>query len=453
MTKEENTNLRSKQESLEENIKLIAEKFLEKTKNKDLKIVSHFDTDGIASASIMIQTLKRMNKRFSLQIVKGLEKEFIFSLPKSRPILFLDLASGSLNHIAEAELKDVFILDHHEITQEIPRNVNIVNPQLNSKEEISGAGLTYLFCKQIYPESKGLVKLAVLGMIGDLMEGGINKIKNEISDNDEIKKRKGLLIYPSTRPLNRTLEYSSDPYIPGVTGNNQGVIELLREAGLTPENGRYKSLLELSEEEMSRLVTSIMLRNPRAKNRGIIGDIFLIKIINNLEDARELSAMVNACSRLGETGTALKLCLEIPKAKKRAESIYIQYKQFIITGLKFASETEKIEGNGFVIINAKNEIKDTLVGTIASILSKSSLYAEGTVIITMAYFDDKIKVSSRNVGNKGRNVREILNNVIEKIGGEVGGHKFAAGCIISQEKEKEFIRILKKNFEIELVKI
>ena len=446
-------NLASEKESLEQSIERIAKEFLKKTEDKEIKIISHFDTDGITSASIMIQTLKKMDKSFSVQIIKGLEKEFIFNLPKDKIIVFLDLASNNLDYIAEAEIKEVFIIDHHEIIQEIPKNINIINPQLNGKEELSSAGLTYLFCKEILPESKKFVKLAVLGMIGDLMEKGIEKIEKEINENDEVKKRKGLLIYPSTRPLNRTLEYSSDPYIPGVTGNNSGVIELLREAGLTPENGRYKSLLELNEEEMSRLVTSIMLRNPKSRYRGIIGDIFLIKIFNNLEDARELSATINACSRLGESETALQLCMEIPKAKKRAESIYIQYKQFLISGLRFVSETEKIQGKGFTIINAKDKIKDTLIGTIASILSNSAEYEEGTIIVTMAYFDDKIKVSSRNVGNTGRNVREILTKVTDEIGGEAGGHKFAAGCIISQEKEQEFINTLKKNLEIELVKI
>jgi len=69
-------------------------------------------------------------------------------------------------------------------------------------------------------------------------------------------------------------------------------------------------------------------------------------------------------------------------------------------------------------------------------LSNSPLYEEGTMITTMAHYEDKIKVSSRIVGRNGRNAREILNSVIEKIGGEVGGHESAAGCIIKQEKRK-----------------
>jgi single-stranded-DNA-specific exonuclease len=262
-----------------------------------------------------------------------------------------------------------------------------------------------------------------------------------------------LLIYPSTRPLNRTLEYCSDPYIPDITGNALGVTQLLRDVGLCPANGKYKSLIELDDEEMSKLVTAILLKNPKVKNKEIIGDIFLIKLFNKLEDAREMSAIINACSKLGESETAIQFCMESQKAKKRAELMHTKYKQHIISALKSVKESEKVEGNGFVIINAKDKIKDTMIGTVASILSSSSIYEEGTIIVGMAYYDDKIKVSSRSVGKTDRNLREMLTLAVNEIGGEVGGHEFAAGCMIKQEKEKEFIEFLKKSLEIELVKI
>jgi len=438
---------------LETEIQLIAEKFIEKIQDKEVQIISHFDTDGITSATIMIQTLKQLDKKFSLKIVKRLEEDFIYNLPKNKITLFLDLASGSLHHIAKHELKNVFIIDHHELTHEIPDGIQIINPELKNKQKISSAGLTFLFCKHINPKNKESTKLAVLGMIGDLMEKNIDKLNNNILNEGEVNKKRGLLIYPSTRPLNRTLEYSSKPYIPGVTGNTQGVIELLREIELKPKNGKYKSLIELNEKEMQKLITAIMLRNPKLKSEEIIGDIFLIKLFNKLEDAREISAMINACSRLGKSELAIQLCMENSKIKKMVESTYAKYKQFIITGLKLVSEIQKIQGKNFIIINAKDKIRDTIIGTIASILSNSSLYEKGTIITTMAYYDDKIKISSRNVGRQGRNVREILNNVVTKIGGEVGGHKCAAGCMIHQEKEEEFIELLKKNLEIEMVRI
>ncbi len=185
----------------------------------------------------------------------------------------------------------------------------------------------------------------------------------------------------------------------------------------------------------------------------IIGNIYLVKLFNQLEDARELSAMINACSRLGYSDVALLLCLGSKTARKKAESIYVEYKQHIVSALNFVSNMKKIEGKGYVIINAGSEVKDTIIGTIASILSVSSVYEEGTVIITMAESGDKIKVSARIAGRNGRNAREILEQVTSKIGGECGGHPLAAGCLISRDNEKIFIDYLIKALDVELVKI
>ncbi len=438
---------------LKEGIKQTARKFADASKDKEIFIVSHFDTDGITSAAIMVQTLKFLDKRFSLKIVKSLEKEFIQKIPLDKIVLFLDLASSNLQDLADSKIKEIFIIDHHEITEEIPERINLLNPCVNDSENLSGAGLTYLFCKELNPKSRHLAKLAVLGTVGDQMEKNLNKLNKEIVSDSEVKNKTGLLLYPSTRPLNRALEFCSHPYIPGVTGNTKGVLELLREAGMAPHGGKYKSLIELDSEEMKRLTTAIMLRNPRAKSKEIIGDIFLIKIFNKLEDARELSAMINACSRLGRSDIALQLCMEIPKAKKQAESIHAKYRQLIISGLNTIDETEKIEGKKFVIINAREKIKDTIIGTLASIISYSPLYEEGTLIIAMAYYENKIKVSARNSGNCGRNTREVLAKVVQTIGGEVGGHEHAAGCMILQEKEQEFTDLLKKSLEVEIIKI
>lgn len=438
--------------SLEKHISDIASSFLEKTKGREIQVISHFDTDGISSAVIITKALKRLDKKFSLKIVKSLEKELILSLP-NKITLFLDLASGSLDHISYSQLEDVFVIDHHEIIQSIPSKVSLINPHLHKKEKISSSSLSYLFARELDSQNKDLAKLAILGMVGDMMEKNIDKLNNGILEDGEIKRKRGLLIYPSTRPLNRTLEFSSNPFIPGITGNAEGVTEILRESGIEPQNGKYKNIIDLSKEEMERLVTAIMLRSPQAKPQEIIGDIFLIKLFNKLEDAREISAMVNACSRLGHSDIAMSFLMELPDAKKRAEAIHIKYKQNIISGLKHISSIEKIEGRGFVIINAGHNIKDTIIGTLASILQNSSMYEEGTIITTMAHYGEKIKVSARSVGKTGRNVREILARVVDQIGGEVGGHEHAAGCNISREKEAEFLNLLKKNLEIEVVRV
>ncbi len=423
------------------------------SKNKKITVISHYDTDGICSAAIMATALQRLDKDFSIRIVKQLEKEIIENLPKDCILMFLDLGSGSLEHLNKLK-NEIYIIDHHEIPDiKLNKNIHIINPHLYNEENLCGACLTYLFAKEMNSENRDLANLAVIGMVGDMLEKNIGKLGNTIINDAEIIIKKGLLLYPATRPLNKALEFSSSMFIPGVTGSSIGAINLLKEAGIGKEDGRYKSLIELNEDEMSKLITAILLRMNEKNIEDFIGNIYLVKFFNRLEDARELSAMINACSRLEHSNVAFSLCLGNKRAKKKAEKIYAHYKQHLISGLNFVSTTKKIEGDNYVIINTKNNIKDTIIGTIASILSMSPSYKEGTAIITMAHNKDKIKISARIAGRNGRNIREVLDSVVKEIGGESGGHASAAGCLISKNKEKEFIELLKKRLEIELVKI
>ena len=452
MEKEDKSKYAILSSALGESVRILAGEFLKTNPDKEVQIVSHFDTDGITSASIIVKCLRRMDRKFSTLIVKTLTPETILGIPENRTVLFLDLASNSLEHIGKLK-QEVFIIDHHEISQSIPGNVHIVNPQLHEKhEEISSSGLCYLFAKAVSGENLDLASLAVIGMIGDSIEN-IGVSNNEITKDSEVVIKKGVMLYPSTRPLNRVLEFSSEPYIPLVTGNHDGVLEFLREIGFEKQDGKYKSLVELTDEEMTKMATAILLRRLEKNNENLIGNIFLVKHFNQLEDAREISAKINASSRLGEPYTAILYCLGESSAKKQVEKLYARYKQLIINGLKSVDKLEKIKGSGYMIINAKSGIKEEIISIIATILSKSSLYPEGTVIVAMSYTEDaKIKVSARTVKN-GRNVREILSRAAAEIGGEFGGHKYAAGCTFDIEKENDFIEIVKKNLEIELVKI
>jgi len=434
-------------------IKTVIEKI--SLSNKPIKVISHFDTDGITSAAIFSRVLERWGKSFSLQIIKSLDEKFIDSLPETHLLIFLDLASNSLSQLAKKNT-EVLILDHHEVSQDIPDNVTIINPHLQKHELISSAGICYIFGKTLSPKNTDLANLAIIGIVGDLLEKNISPSFAKIIKEADATIKKGLLIYPSTRPINRVLEYSSSPYIPGVSGSPSGTLELLREASITPENGKYKALYELSQDEMEKLITAVMLRfvpSPKKDISDLIGNLYLIKFFNKLEDARELSASINACSRMGHPEIALSFCLGNSKSRELAEKIYIEYRQNIVSALKHVTSTDKITGKNYTIINAKDNIKDTIIGTIASIISYSPAYEKGTIIIALAYNEDKIKVSARLAGREGRNVREVLAKAVLPLGGEVGGHHNAAGCLIEKEQESVFISELKKTLDIELVNV
>ncbi len=438
---------------MQRKIKELIEKIKSYSEKKPIKIISHFDTDGITSAAIFSRALQRANIKFSLQIIKSLDEEFIKTLSDDYTLIFLDLASSSLNHLKDKNT-NIIIIDHHEIHQNIPQNIFMLNPLLEKKESISSSALSYFIAKSLSNENIDLSNLAIIGMVGDAHDQNIRKSYDEIIKDSGAIVKKGLLIYPSTRAINKVLEYSSSPYIPNVTGSYQGVIEVLKDANIPKNNGSYKALYELTEEEMSNLTTAIMLKSAGKINvSSLIGNIYLLKFQNKLEDARELSALINACSRMDHPQVALGFCLGNKSYKEDAEKIYREYKQHLISALKYIQEAEKISGKNYTIINAKNNIKDTIIGTTASIISHSPFYSEGTIIIALAYNEDKIKVSARIVGKEGRNVREILAKALIPIGGEVGGHPNAAGCLIEKEKETQFISELKKVLDIELIKV
>lgn len=431
-------------------IEKFSQEFLLTCKNHPIRIITHYDTDGITSAAILAKTFRRMDLKFSIRIVKGLDPLILKEEMEKNDILFFsDLASGSLDCFKELK-SPVFIIDHHEIEKEkLNDKIKIINPHIFDGEEICAAGLAYLFAKSISENNKDLAKLALIGMVGDRHETLSKNYHQILSDCPDLTIKKGLLIFSATRPIKRALEYSTSLYIPGVTGSSIGTLELLRSVAIQPE----KTLEELNSEEMSRLITSILLKRTGQKDPdNILGNIYILKFHSRKEDVRELSVLINACSRLGYPDIAFLFCMEYPSSYSQAQDVYIKYRQEIVSALKNTENLEKIKGTGFVILNAKDSIKDTIIGTITSILSSSPIYEEGTILIGMAYNENKIKVSARIVG-RGRNLKELLQTSLTQIEAEVGGHNQAAGCLIKKEDEGKFIENLKKNLEIEVLRI
>ena len=169
--------------------------------------------------------------------------------------------------------------------------------------------------------------------------------------------------------------------------------------------------------------------------------------------------MINACGRLGYSSLALAFLLGSKKAKDRIEFVYSKYRHLLIDALNYVHVTKKVQGRNYVLINAKNKIRDTMIGTVTSILASSFIYSPGKILIGMAYRKDKkIKVSARLSGH-GEDVSEInltkvLSQVLQDLECyEVGGHTRAAGCLINAKDEDAFIEKLQKTMEVEEIKV
>ncbi|PIY59977.1 hypothetical protein COY95_04220, partial [Candidatus Woesearchaeota archaeon CG_4_10_14_0_8_um_filter_47_5] len=408
---------------------------------------------------------------YVLSTVQQLDEDFLQTLaPEDYSIyVFLDIGSGQLS-LVHKYLKDktVIILDHHEIDNGHNchdwDSLHHLNPHLvtiNGSSEISGAGVVYHFIKALDPAHKNMAHIALLGAIGDIQEvNGFSDINTSILQDaveaGKIKHITGLRLFGvQTKPLHKVLEYTTDPYIPGVSGSETGAIQFLQELGINPrigDNG-WRKLIHLSDDELKRLVTGIILkRQDEKKPEDVLGSVYLLTEEpreSPTRDAREYSTLLNACGRMDKAYLGIGTCLGDPKLKRDALSCLTSYKKEIIASLRWYEENQDspsvIRTPEYLILNTGTEVRHTVIGTLASIVSRSDKLNEGMLILSLGRTpkgDTKVSLRLGGRNNNDINLRNVVDTMITTLGtGEAGGHMNAAGALIPAEREADFIAI------------
>ena len=457
-------------EQFDQQIKTAAEAFKSIDKKEVIRLISHLDADGISACSVMIKLLNNDNRKYSVSIVQQLNKEVLAQLAAEsyNCFIFTDIGSGVISDVKELlKGRKVFILDHHslEITDNF-EDIVLVNPHIfgiDGGKEISGAGVVFKFACAVDNGMEELAHIAILGAIGDLQEqNGFLRLNQEILEiaikKNKIKVVKGLRIFGAqTKPLHKALEYCTDPYIPGVSGSESGAIQFLNQIGIDPKNGSsWKKIVHLNEDEMKKLVTGvIMKRFNEANPDDVLGNVYLLtqeEEESPTRDAKEFATLLNACGRLGRASLGIGACLGDKKIKQQAIRSLGDYKKEIVNALNWYNENKFSDdifwGNRFVIINAKGNVMSTMIGTLASILSKSNLMTNNTFILSMAQsLEGSTKISLRTTNNiKGNlDLKKVIEEITDGIGNsESGGHQNAAGAVIPTDKESYFIETAKE---------
>ena len=435
-------------------------------KSENIQVISHLDADGISACAILIKALDRDNRKHTISILPQLTREKVEELAKqdSKYVIFADLGSGQLEDIAELmKDKQILILDHHEPDEVEAENITHINPHLheiNGSKEVSGSGVVYFFARALNKKNEDLAYIAVLGAIGDVQEDqGFMKLNQEILDTAVSKGKmtveKGLRLFGiNTRPLHKVLEYSSDPFIPGVSGSESGAIQFLHQLGIEAKDGnKWKKLVNLDDEEKQRLVAGIIMKRFGESNpEDVLGNIYTLPDEDNespMKNAKEFATLLNACGRMEKASFGIGACLGIEKDKKKALDTLMDYKKQIVGAINwYHDHKERMEqGDGFMILNAKEEVPATMIGTLASIISKSNDIKEGTYILSVARNKDGMSKASLRISgmrNDDVDLREVVKDIVAKSGGEAGGHKHAAGALVEVEKEEEFLKAAKE---------
>ena len=431
-------------------------KFL--NKNSFIKIIAHIDCDGLSSTSIIVKALEREDFKFSVRNVKQIDNNVLDELEKEEfdILFFLDLGGEYIKEIENRFKKPTFILDHHKF-EHSETNITIINPIMLNLDyrEISSSGVCYLFAKCLNEKNKDLAYIALMGAVGDMQEKngfiGLNSLILE-----DAKEKLDVSIGPrffgiQTRPINKVLEYSTDPFIPNVSGSEEGAIKFLDELNIDVRDnyGNFKKLIDLSQDDVKKLTSGIILNRLNQENpEDIFGNLYTLKeeaLGTPMKDLKEFSTLLNAVGRFGKGSLGVSICLRNEDAKKEALGVLSSYKIELIDILKWFNENkDQFFSEGIAIINAKDSIKDSMIGTLASIVTKSNVYDPGTIVVALAHTEeDEIKISCRVAGNVDIDVRGMLKESIAGIGDyPCGGHKTACGALIPKSKEEEFIKAI-----------
>jgi RecJ-like exonuclease len=415
-----------------------------------VRVISHLDADGLSSAGIVATALKRKGIGFHLSIIKQLdadEMERIANEPYDQYIL-LDFGSAKIEEI-EATGKRFVVLDHH---QPIKESENQVNPHffgIDGSTKVSASGLAYMFAKAMDPANSDLSHLAIVGAIGDQQENGeftgLNAdLLKEATEVGTIRVNKGLRAFGRvSRPVHRALQYSTDPFIPGVSGSESGAIEFLSQVGILPQdNGEWRTISDLSEDELKKLVSAVIIRRSGlSKPSDVIGNIYEVQGEEGLlSDVQEFSTVLNALGRSNRQSVAMGLIIgDKPKALAQMEEILFEYKKSVVQAINVVkSENLGKEEEDILYIMGGELIDDTIIGTVTSIFAMSADLSQKEVVVGFAKRKDGFKISCRS---KGMKVGELISEIATQLGGEGGGHDVAAGAQIPKDSLEQFTEL------------
>ncbi|WGI17051.1 DHH family phosphoesterase [Methanonatronarchaeum sp. AMET-Sl] len=429
-------------------------------------IISHIDADGLTSAAIASKALSREGIKHKIEFVKSLEPKKIKELEKQKHdlIFFTDLGSGLSPELKKIE-PEIVICDHH-IPQHAPiEEIWELNPHhvgIDGSTELSGASTTLTLAKALNQKNQELSDLAIVGSVGDIQDstgkliGPNREILKQAQKNNIIKIKKDIRLFgKQTRPIHKLLEYSSDPYIPTITGKEENCIKLIKNQGIPlKENNKWRRWIDLTQNEKKAIVSSLINKalekgvSEKTINR-LIGEVYILEKEEpgtELRDASEFSTLLNATARYNHSKTGLQLCLgKRNEVYKKAKKLLQNHRKNLVDGIKYIEQKSTKKMDNIQYIDCENKIRDTIVGIVAGMALGSNKIDRNLPIIALADKGQDKKISARTTQkmiNKGINLGKAMNQASETVEGNGGGHDIAAGATIPKTKTKQFLNEL-----------
>jgi RecJ-like exonuclease len=435
------------------------------------RIVSHLDADGLAAASILGKAIRRCGAAFHIRIAKQLDEETVSEIAREKPslVIFTDFGSGYLDLLSKLLPSiDVVVLDHHQPLEiSTPSSIKHLNPHLfgfDGARDISAAGVSYLLAKEIDVKNVDLSALSVVGALGDLQDKnekrelhGLNEmIVRDGINSGKLRVETDLILYGrETRPLHKAFASTTNPFIPGLSGEEDESFKfLVKKVGLELKvEERWRTLADLNEDEKQRLFTQIVRHLVQRKlppeiSKNLQGTVYTLTGEDKwtpLRDAREYASLLNACGRMGKFGLGVSVGLgSRGRVLDEAQEVLSEYRRTLAGYMRVLTTAERVtERKNLYHINGDGLVEEKMLGAVASLLSVSGVFGdEKPLLATTSTASGEIKVSARasdRQRERGLNLNAVMMAAAEKLSGRGGGHDVAAGATIPKSGLEQFI--------------
>lgn len=418
-------------------------------KHPYVRVISHYDADGITAAGVLVSALIRCEKEFLATIVKNLDPRMIdkIAAEKNECVVFLDMGSGQIDAVEKLDA-DVVILDHHRPIRDSSKSIQ-VNPHffdMDGMHDLSASGLAFIFATTMDDRNWSSAPISITGLIGDMQHlGGLSSINRAIIDGaierNLIRRFEGFKM--SGKSLTDMISNSVMPYLRGISGRRGATQEFLEDMKIDPSS----SPLELTEPVSRKLLSMLALK---LLEQGCEEDALeqlwgetMSMLYPGFEELRidDMVDLVNACGRMGHTGLGLALCLGDQQALKEAKLLRSEYISDVLEHVKKVEDGAVEQRPNIQIIRPA---KPSLAGAVCGI-SMAYLLDQGkpTIAITQDGGSSKISArGTRKLVERGLDLSHSMSIVAAAVGGAGGGHAVAAGATIPADREAQFIRRL-----------
>ena len=449
-----------------------AAKAILETVEKDgfIHVFSHLDADGVAAAGIIGKALFRLDSRFRLRVTQWVDEKIIGEITSDKPqlVVLTDFGSGYLDMLNE-KVPDfkVLILDHHQITGTVDNeNFVQVNPHAHGiagATDISGSGVAYFVAKAVSAENVDLAPIAMVGALGDMQDkneqrklGGLNAIIVEDAVAAKlVTVEKDLTFFGrETRPIHRALAATTNPFIPGLSGEGDKSLAFLASLDIKPkEDEKWRALRDLTEDEKKKLASALadhlISKGFHSEVENLIGNVYVLaneEPWTPLRDAREFAVVLNSTGRLDRPSLGMAICMgDRGAALEEANKVLKDYRKNISKYLGWVMEKpERMkEHDNIYVVYGESFINEKIIGTISSILVSGLENSEKPLIaFSNIEKEGAAKFSARTTAfalSKGVNLGDVMRVASEKFGGKGGGHNVAAGAQVPIDQIENFI--------------